>query len=111
MKAVRSDGWKSHTVILINTFTRRNFTVFSLQEMDHPCEKACGDGFHANGQSDSDVWSEPLMDPAEPRRPRLTFCDTYVNILQYFSYFTPLSYRKCVNICITIHDEVLKYFC
>uniref|UniRef100_A0A3Q3RG67 AF4/FMR2 family, member 2 n=1 Tax=Mastacembelus armatus TaxID=205130 RepID=A0A3Q3RG67_9TELE len=36
----------------------------------------CGDGYHANGQSDTEVWSEPLVEPSEPRRPRLTFSDT-----------------------------------
>lgn len=47
-----------------------------LQEMDPQSEKPCGDGYHANGQSDGEVWSEPLMEPAEPRRPRLSFSDT-----------------------------------
>ncbi|KAG7223603.1 hypothetical protein INR49_028496, partial [Caranx melampygus] len=45
-------------------------------EMETHSEKPCGDGYHANGQSDSEVWSEPLMEPAEPRRPRLSFTDT-----------------------------------
>ncbi|CAB1447475.1 unnamed protein product [Pleuronectes platessa] len=44
-------------------------------EMDPPSEKPCGDGYHANGQSDSEVWSEPLTEAAEPRRPRLSFSD------------------------------------
>lgn len=47
--------------------------------MEAHSEKPCGDGYHANGQSDSEVWSEPLMEPAEPRRPRLSFTDTYVD--------------------------------
>lgn len=37
--------------------------------------------FHGNGQSDSDVWSNPSslsMDHIEPRRPKLTFNNTYV---------------------------------
>eukprot|EP00064_Thunnus_orientalis_P013025 superscaffoldBa00002067_g13062 len=46
------------------------------QEMDPHGEKPCGDSYHANGQSDSEVWSEPLLEPAEPRRPRLSFSDT-----------------------------------
>ncbi|CAK6969334.1 AF4/FMR2 family member 2 [Scomber scombrus] len=45
-------------------------------EMDLHGEKPCGDSYHANGQSDSEVWPEPLMEPAEPRRPRLSFSDT-----------------------------------
>ncbi|CAG5993150.1 unnamed protein product [Menidia menidia] len=45
-------------------------------EMDSHADKPCGDGYHANGHSDSEVWSEPLMDAAEPRRPRLSFSDT-----------------------------------
>uniref|UniRef100_A0A3P9BBA9 AF4/FMR2 family, member 2 n=3 Tax=Maylandia zebra TaxID=106582 RepID=A0A3P9BBA9_9CICH len=45
-------------------------------EMDSHGEKPCGDGYHTNGHSDSEVWSEPLMDPAEPRRPKLSFSDT-----------------------------------
>lgn len=51
-----------------------------IQEIDLQGEKPCGDSYHANGQSDSEVWSEPLMEPAEPRRPRLSFSDTYVEI-------------------------------
>lgn len=51
-----------------------------LQETDPHGEKPCGDSYHANGQSDSELWSEPLMEPAEPRRPRLSFIDTYVQI-------------------------------
>lgn len=49
--------------------------------MDPHVEKPCGDGYHANGQSDSEVWQEPPMEPAEPRRSRLSFSDTYVEIL------------------------------
>ncbi|XP_035524885.1 AF4/FMR2 family member 2-like [Morone saxatilis] len=45
-------------------------------EIDPHGEKPSGDGYHANGQSDSEVWSEPVMEPAEPRRPRLSFSDT-----------------------------------
>uniref|UniRef100_A0A3Q1H0U4 AF4/FMR2 family member 2-like n=2 Tax=Acanthochromis polyacanthus TaxID=80966 RepID=A0A3Q1H0U4_9TELE len=45
-------------------------------EIDSHSEKPCGDSYHANGHSDSEAWSEPLMDPAEPRRPRLSFSDT-----------------------------------
>ncbi|TDH07890.1 hypothetical protein EPR50_G00111510 [Perca flavescens] len=41
-------------------------------EVDTHGEKPSGDGYHANGQSDSEAWSEP----AEPRRPRLSFSDT-----------------------------------
>ncbi|XP_041845689.1 LOW QUALITY PROTEIN: AF4/FMR2 family member 3 [Melanotaenia boesemani] len=44
-------------------------------EMDSLGDKLCGDSYHANGHSDSEAWSEPLMDPAEPRRPRLSFTD------------------------------------
>lgn len=54
--------------------------AYPLQEMDPHGEKPCGDSYHANGQSDSEVWSEPLMEPAEPRRPRLSFSDMYVEI-------------------------------
>ncbi|XP_077434820.1 AF4/FMR2 family member 2 [Vanacampus margaritifer] len=43
---------------------------------DHHSKKPCGDSFHANGQSNSDAWSEPLTEPAEPPRPRLSFSDT-----------------------------------
>ncbi|XP_051927315.1 AF4/FMR2 family member 2 isoform X1 [Hippocampus zosterae] len=43
---------------------------------DHHSKKSCGASFHANGQSNSDAWSEPLTDPAEPQRPRLSFSDT-----------------------------------
>lgn len=49
--------------------------------MDPRVEKPCGDGYHANGQSDSEVWSETPMEPAEARRSRLSFSDTYVEIL------------------------------
>ncbi|XP_029969604.1 AF4/FMR2 family member 2 [Salarias fasciatus] len=45
-------------------------------EVDSHGEKPCGDVYHANGHSDSEAWSEQLMDPAEPRRPRLSFSDT-----------------------------------
>ncbi|XP_061581870.1 AF4/FMR2 family member 2 [Cololabis saira] len=45
-------------------------------EMDSHADKPCGEGYHANNHSDSEVWSEHLMDPAEPRRTRLTFSDT-----------------------------------
>lgn len=48
--------------------------------MDPHGEKPSGDGYHANGQSDSEVWSEPVTEPAEARRPRLSFTDTYVEI-------------------------------
>uniref|UniRef100_A0A3Q3QQU3 AF4/FMR2 C-terminal homology domain-containing protein n=2 Tax=Monopterus albus TaxID=43700 RepID=A0A3Q3QQU3_MONAL len=48
----------------------------NVSGMEPHTEKLCGDGYHANGQSDSEVWSEPLMEPAEPRRPRLSFSDT-----------------------------------
>lgn len=41
-------------------------------------EKPSGEGYHANGQSDSEVWLEPVTEPAEARRPRLSFADTYV---------------------------------
>ncbi|XP_034739232.1 AF4/FMR2 family member 2 isoform X2 [Etheostoma cragini] len=41
-------------------------------EVDTHSEKPSGDGYHANGQSDSEAWSEP----AEHRRPRLSFSDT-----------------------------------
>ncbi|CAM9275984.1 unnamed protein product, partial [Lampetra planeri] len=44
-------------------------------EMDPHGEKACGDGYHANGQSDSGLWSDAVMEPVEPRRPRLSFSD------------------------------------
>lgn len=47
-----------------------------LQEMDSHGEKPGGDGYHTNMHSDSEVWSEALMDPAEPRRPKLSFSDT-----------------------------------
>ncbi|XP_061757632.1 AF4/FMR2 family member 2 isoform X1 [Nerophis ophidion] len=43
---------------------------------DNHIEKLCGDSCHANGQSESDAWSESLMEPAEPPRPRLSFSDT-----------------------------------
>lgn len=46
--------------------------------MDPHCDKPAGDGYHANGQSDSEVWSEPVTEPGEARRPRLSFTDTYV---------------------------------
>lgn len=51
-----------------------------LQEMDPHGEKLGGDGYHANGQSDSEAWSEPLTETAEPRRPRLSFSNTYVEM-------------------------------
>ncbi|XP_029917502.1 AF4/FMR2 family member 2-like [Myripristis murdjan] len=50
--------------------------VKNSSEIDAHGDKPCGDGYHANGQSDSEVWSEPLMEPTEPRRPRLSFSDT-----------------------------------
>lgn len=57
------------------------FSTASLQqEMDPHGEKACGDGYHANGQSDSGLWSDAGMEPVEPRRPRLSFSDMYVQI-------------------------------
>lgn len=52
--------------------------LFLLQEVDTHVEKPSGDSYHANGQSDSEVWSEPQVEAAEPRRPRLSFSDTYV---------------------------------
>ncbi|KAF3837968.1 hypothetical protein F7725_009736 [Dissostichus mawsoni] len=39
------------------------------REVDTRNEKPSGDSYHANGPSDSEVWSEP-------RRPRLSFSDT-----------------------------------
>ena len=57
-----------------------------LQEMDPHIEKPSGDGYHANGQSDSEVWSEPT-EPVEPRRPRLSFSDTYVETYTTHTYF------------------------
>uniref|UniRef100_A0A3Q1IUA4 AF4/FMR2 C-terminal homology domain-containing protein n=1 Tax=Anabas testudineus TaxID=64144 RepID=A0A3Q1IUA4_ANATE len=45
-------------------------------EMDPHVEKPCGDSHHANLQSDSEVWSETPMEPAEARRSRLSFSDT-----------------------------------
>ncbi|XP_075999517.1 AF4/FMR2 family member 2 [Genypterus blacodes] len=39
-------------------------------------EKPSVDGYHANGQSECEVWTEPLTEAAEPRRPRLSFSDT-----------------------------------
>ncbi|XP_061690222.1 AF4/FMR2 family member 2 isoform X2 [Syngnathoides biaculeatus] len=41
---------------------------------DHHKKKPFGS--HANGQSDSDAWSEPVTEPGEPSRPRLSFSDT-----------------------------------
>ncbi|KAK5612050.1 hypothetical protein CRENBAI_002061 [Crenichthys baileyi] len=52
-------------------------------DMDLHCDKPGGDGCHANGHSDSEVWSEALMDQAEPRRPRLSFTDT-VHSAEYY---------------------------
>lgn len=49
--------------------------------MDPHAEKPCGDSYHANGQSDSEAWSETAMEPAEARRSRLSFSDTYVEML------------------------------
>ncbi|XP_054649035.1 AF4/FMR2 family member 2 [Dunckerocampus dactyliophorus] len=43
---------------------------------DNHSEKPCGHSYPTNGQSDSDAWSEPLMEPPEPPRPRLLFSDT-----------------------------------
>ncbi|XP_077388040.1 AF4/FMR2 family member 2 isoform X2 [Festucalex cinctus] len=48
----------------------------ATSQTDHHSKKPCGDSFHANGQSNSDAWSEPLTEPAEPPRPRLSFSDT-----------------------------------
>lgn len=58
-----------------------------LQEMDPHSEKPSGDGYHANGQSDSEVWLEPT-EPVEPRRPRLSFSDTYVQTQCIYMYDT-----------------------
>ncbi|CAN9514689.1 unnamed protein product [Ophioblennius macclurei] len=49
--------------------------VRNCNEVDSHIEKPCGDIYHANGHSDSEAWSEQLIDPAEPRRPRLSFSD------------------------------------
>nr|XP_040030000.1 AF4/FMR2 family member 2 [Gasterosteus aculeatus aculeatus] len=55
----------------------------AASEVNTHVEKPSGDGYHANGQADSEVWSEPLMDPGEPRRPRLTFSNT-VHCADYY---------------------------
>ncbi|XP_034037055.1 AF4/FMR2 family member 2 [Thalassophryne amazonica] len=44
-------------------------------EIDHHGEKPCADSYHANRQSDLEVWSETQMEHAESRRPRLSFSD------------------------------------
>ncbi|XP_056133886.1 AF4/FMR2 family member 2 [Lampris incognitus] len=44
--------------------------------MDAHSNKPAGDSYHANRHSDSETWSEPMMEPVEPRRPRLSFNDT-----------------------------------
>lgn len=73
--------------------------------MDPHVEKPCGDSHHANLQSDSEVWSETPMEPAEARRSRLSFSDTYVEILYLpmcrcdngFSFFNPAVVAVSVN--------------
>uniref|UniRef100_A0A087XFA4 AF4/FMR2 family, member 2 n=1 Tax=Poecilia formosa TaxID=48698 RepID=A0A087XFA4_POEFO len=52
-------------------------------DMDSHCDKPGGDGYHANGHSDSEVWSEAMMGQSEPRRPRLSFTDT-VHTAEYY---------------------------
>lgn len=71
------------------------------QEMDTHSEKPSGDGYHANGQSDSEVWSEPVMDPAEPRRPRLSFSETYVEIQRI--------HTKC-DVCYFFNKKFILVF-
>ncbi|KAM8910049.1 AF4/FMR2 family member 2 [Spinachia spinachia] len=55
----------------------------SVREVSTHGEKPSADGYHANRQPDSEVWSEPPMDPGEPRRPRLTFSST-VHCADYY---------------------------
>ncbi|PWA23627.1 hypothetical protein CCH79_00005781 [Gambusia affinis] len=52
-------------------------------DMESHCDKPGGDGYHANGHSDAEVWSEAMMDQSEPRRPRLSFTDT-VHSAEYY---------------------------
>nr|XP_029133294.1 AF4/FMR2 family member 3 [Labrus bergylta] len=42
---------------------------------DTQAEQLSGDGYHANGHN-LEVWTEPAMEAAELRRPRLSFSDT-----------------------------------
>ncbi|XP_060904734.1 AF4/FMR2 family member 2 [Labrus mixtus] len=42
---------------------------------DTQAEQLSGDGYHANGHN-LEVWTEPVMEAAELRRPRLSFSDT-----------------------------------
>ncbi|XP_053735359.1 AF4/FMR2 family member 2 isoform X1 [Synchiropus splendidus] len=45
-------------------------------ENNHLGEKNSGHGYHANSQSESEMWSDAMMAPTEPRRPKLLFSDT-----------------------------------
>uniref|UniRef100_A0A1A8PBV5 AF4/FMR2 family, member 2 n=2 Tax=Nothobranchius rachovii TaxID=451742 RepID=A0A1A8PBV5_9TELE len=57
--------------------------VRSGAETEPHGDKPHGDGYRANGHSGSEVWSETQTDPAEARRPRLTFTDT-VHSAEYY---------------------------
>lgn len=49
----------------------------SPQELDPQLEKPSADGYLANGgQLDPDGWLEPVTEPSEARRPKLSFADT-----------------------------------
>ncbi|XP_077466308.1 AF4/FMR2 family member 2-like [Stigmatopora argus] len=60
---------------------------------DHHSKKPCGDSFHANGQPDSDAWSEPLAEPTEPPRPKLSFSDTVHNADYYMQEAKRLKHK------------------
>ncbi|XP_070407971.1 AF4/FMR2 family member 2 isoform X2 [Nothobranchius furzeri] len=57
--------------------------VRSGTETEPRGDKPHGDGYRANGHSGSEVWPETQTDPAEARRPRLTFTDT-VHSAEYY---------------------------
>ncbi len=59
-----------------------NFNVLLLFQEEDSHSKPSG-GFHANGQSEPDLWSNSSalsMEHMEPRRPKLTFNNTYVTV-------------------------------
>lgn len=72
--------------------------------MDGHGEKPIAEGYHANGQSDSEVWSEPVTEHSEARRPRLSFTDTYVQIV-----FNPThKYFYACNLTLSHHQVIIR---
>ena len=79
-------------------------TPAPLQEVDGHGHKPCGDGYHANGTSEAETtWSEPLLEPPEPRRPKLAFSDKLVQSMYNICTHTTSN----VNLFILFYINVL----